>query len=162
MKVLHDEPNKNEETFLLIETDESEEVIFYSLKKSKVVYIEKSVRCSSVSGRNIFICRTDNTIVVYNILKQKSAPFLSLKHELSEPTEVLVKLSCSLLWIVAITSLNRLIVCNFSPTVVCTEQINETINDIAIGSSGEVILVGDFGNIFVYRIQGTHGYSSME
>lgn len=95
-------------------------------------------------------------------MKQKSAPFLSLKHELSEPSEVLVKLSCSLLWIVALTSLNRLIVCNFSPTVVCTEQINETINDIAIGTSGEVILVGDYGNILVYRIQGTHGYSSME
>lgn len=67
-----------------------------------------------------------------------------------------------MLWIVLITSTNKLIVANFSPTIVCTEQFNENINDMDLSESGEIILVGDFGDILIYRMGATQGYLGME
>lgn len=61
-----------------------------------------------------------------------------------------------------ITSNNKLIVTNFSSTIVCTEQFSEAINDLVVNDSGEVIMVGDYGNILIYRMQGNSAYSGME
>lgn len=33
---------------------------------------------------------------------------------------------------------------------------------MALSDSGEIILVGDYGDILIYRMQGNHAYSGME
>lgn len=67
-----------------------------------------------------------------------------------------------MLWIALTTSTNKLIIANFSPAIVYTEQFYESINDVAVGDSGEIILVGDYGDILVYRMQGNCGYEGIE
>lgn len=65
-----------------------------------------------------------------------------------------------MLWVALTTATHKLIVASYSQAVACTEQFYEPINDMAISDSGEIILVGDFGNIMIYRMQG--GHSGME
>jgi hypothetical protein len=36
------------------------------------------------------------------------------------------------------------------------------INDLALSDNGEIILVGNYADILIYRLQGTHGYEGME
>ena len=67
-----------------------------------------------------------------------------------------------MLWIALTTSNLKLIIANFSPAIVYTEQFNQNINDVTVGESGEIILVGDYGDILVYRMQGNVGYEGME
>lgn len=66
----------------MIQTGDSDEVILYSLKKSKVIHVEKGVKCCSSAGHHIVMCKSDQTINIYNIAKGKSMPLVSLKHEL--------------------------------------------------------------------------------
>ena len=75
--------------------------------------------CSS--GHNILICKVDS-LYLYNLQKQKSSLLLSLKHELSEPNEQITGISSNMLWIALTTSSQKLIIANFSPAVVYTEQ----------------------------------------
>ena len=54
-----------------------------------------------------------------------------------------------------LTSRNKIIVCNFAPTIVCVkEEISEPINDLQLSENGEILVVGEYGNIRVYRLKG--------
>lgn len=66
------------------------------------------------------------------------------------------------MWIAVTTSANKLIIANFSPAIVAIEQFGENINDMAVGDSGEIILVGDYGDVLVYRMVGNSDYEGME
>lgn len=82
MKVISDDSSRSFEALLLILTSDSDEVILYSLKKSKIIHVEKGVKCCSAAGHHIVMCKSDQTISIYNILKGKSSQLLSLKHEI--------------------------------------------------------------------------------
>jgi hypothetical protein len=123
MKVVMDEKTKPVETMLLVQIAESDEAVLYSLKKSRVVHVEKGVRCCSSASHHIVMCKSDQTISTFNLAKNKAMPLLSLKHEM-EPEEWITNVSCNLLWIVVTTSNNKLIVANFSSAIVCTEKFH--------------------------------------
>lgn len=70
---------KGGEPILAVLTAETEEAIVYGLRRSRVVHVEKSVRCMSVSGCNIVMAKVDS-LYLYSPQKQKCSLILSLKH----------------------------------------------------------------------------------
>lgn len=51
------------------------------------------------------------------------------------------------------TNLQKVIVGNFSPAIICTVNLSEQINDIALTENGEILVVGCYGNVIIYHVE---------
>lgn len=80
--------------------------------------------CCSAAGHNIVLCKTDQSISIYNLAKGKASTLLSLKHEMEGELDSIANVACNLLWVAVTTSRNKLIVVSYSQAVACTEQFH--------------------------------------
>jgi hypothetical protein len=80
MKIVADDKSKPFDPIIMVQAIDNDEVILYSLKKSKIIYTEKGVRCCNSAGHHVVLCKSDQTINIYNLAKNKSMNLLSLKH----------------------------------------------------------------------------------
>lgn len=95
-----------------------------------------------------------NTLYSYSIKKGKTSKLMSLSHEM-EGEEWIKEMRCTSVHMLVVTSKNKVILANFIPAVICVyDQICEQINDFQMTENGEIIIVGEYGNISVLRIQG--------
>ena len=121
--------------------------------------------CSWDNSHIVMAKTVDNMKVLYtySIKKGKTSKFLSLTHELDEDESIL-HIRCNSTLIAILTSHNKIIVSNFAPAIVCVQdQISEPINDMQLSENGEILVVGDYGAIRVYRLKGQNeGMEEME
>ena len=76
---------------------------------------------------------------IFSLLKNKKTNTITLNHELDEE-EVIVKVKSNSWLIVLITSHNRLLLLNFSTSVLFSEELNSSITDVEITEHGKIIL----------------------
>lgn len=111
---------------------------------------------------NYLLSCNNKTLTITNLAKPNSrATSVSLSHEMDG--EEVVNLIKSNSWlIVVITDKNRLILINFSATVLYSEVIHQTITDLEITETGKIILSAESGVLLIKNQATTNKYRQID
>jgi hypothetical protein len=98
---------------------------------------------------------------IYSLLKNKKTASVTLSHELDNDESIEVVKSNSWL-IVIITSRNRLLLVNFSSTVLYSEELNHSVTDVEITEHGKIILCTEAGVVIIRNQTTTAKYKQID
>jgi hypothetical protein len=108
-----------------------------------------NVECAVGFGNSVVYCEKGQA-VVYNLTRGRKTGSVSLAHELDAGETVRLARSNSWL-IVLLTTKNRLVITNFSCAVLYSEEVGETVADLAVAEGGELLLATESGSVVVRR-----------
>ncbi len=91
-----------------------------------------------IAGNYLLSCEK-KALNIYSLVKSKKTTSVPLNHELDHDEFIETVKSNSWL-IVIVTSRNRLLLVNFSSTVLYSEELNHVVTDLEVTEHGKVIL----------------------